>query len=334
MAEQPNVIVFFTDQQRWDTTGVARQPPGPHAELRPHRRSTARTWTTPSPASPSAAPPAPACRPGAMPRTPASGATASPCLTRRTTLAHYFNEAGYTTGYIGKWHLADEQAVPPEQQGGYDYWLAANVLEFCSEPYDTVMYDKRPAARSSCPATASTPRPTPRSATSTTTRTSPSSSSSPIWSRTTRTASTTSCRPTATASPTRTAGSRPIWRRWAARRSSTSPATTASSSGSTRPWAACWTRSRAWASTRTPSCSSPRTTAATSRPATASTSAPATRAASASRRPSPGRASRAAGGCHELVSLVDLPPTLLDAAGIDVPGSMHGRSCCPCQPHR
>jgi len=57
------------------------------------------------------------------------------------TLAHYFREAGYTTGYIGKWHLASEQAVPKEQQGGYDFWLGANVLEFCSEPYDTVMYD-------------------------------------------------------------------------------------------------------------------------------------------------------------------------------------------------
>jgi arylsulfatase A-like enzyme len=32
---------------------------------------------------------------------------------------------------------------------------------------------------------------------------------------------------------------------------------------------------------------------------------------------------------HELVSLVDLPPTLLDAAGLDVPAEMQGNSIMP-----
>jgi len=59
------------------------------------------------------------------------------------TLAHHFKEAGYRVGYIGKWHLAatGEKPVPPELRGGYDFWEAADVLEFTSHPYDTVLYD-------------------------------------------------------------------------------------------------------------------------------------------------------------------------------------------------
>ena len=58
------------------------------------------------------------------------------------TLATWFREAGYSTGYIGKWHLASEEPVSPEQRGGYEHWLASNILEFTSDSYDTVMYDE------------------------------------------------------------------------------------------------------------------------------------------------------------------------------------------------
>ncbi|MDQ3657594.1 MAG: sulfatase-like hydrolase/transferase, partial [Chloroflexota bacterium] len=51
--------------------------------------------------------------------------------------------AGYRTGYIGKWHLADEEPVPEEKRGGYRSWLASNVLEFTSEPYRMTMFDER-----------------------------------------------------------------------------------------------------------------------------------------------------------------------------------------------
>jgi arylsulfatase A-like enzyme len=59
------------------------------------------------------------------------------------TLAHYFSEAGYDTGYIGKWHLADEEPVPESKRGGYGHWLASNILEFTSEAYSTTVYDNQ-----------------------------------------------------------------------------------------------------------------------------------------------------------------------------------------------
>jgi uncharacterized sulfatase len=66
-----------------------------------------------------------------------------------TTIAHRLSDAGYEVGYIGKWHLASDKehnyrdkAVPPERRGGYkDFWLASDVLEFTSHGYDGHMFD-------------------------------------------------------------------------------------------------------------------------------------------------------------------------------------------------
>ena len=64
------------------------------------------------------------------------------------TLADCFNSAGYKTGYIGKWHLAGklpngdfQLAVPKERRGGYDYWLGADLTEFASDAYHTALFD-------------------------------------------------------------------------------------------------------------------------------------------------------------------------------------------------
>jgi arylsulfatase A-like enzyme len=60
------------------------------------------------------------------------------------TLAHAFAGAGYRTGYIGKWHLnagPEPGPVPPDRRFGYEYWLAADTLEFTSDAYDTVLFD-------------------------------------------------------------------------------------------------------------------------------------------------------------------------------------------------
>lgn len=66
------------------------------------------------------------------------------------TLPRLLRPAGYEAGYIGKWHLAStgpeinhrDKPIPPEYRGGYeDYWLASDVLEFTSHSYDGHMFD-------------------------------------------------------------------------------------------------------------------------------------------------------------------------------------------------
>ncbi|WP_145021476.1 sulfatase-like hydrolase/transferase [Paenibacillus sp. Y412MC10] len=139
-AVQPNVIVFFTDQQRFDTTGAHGNPLGltPNFDRMASRGTHIfHSFTC-----------QPVCGPARSCLQTGEYATSTGCFTngiplpqRKKTLAHYFREAGYQTGYIGKWHLASQEPVPQEERGGYEYWLGANILEYASDAYDTVLYD-------------------------------------------------------------------------------------------------------------------------------------------------------------------------------------------------
>jgi arylsulfatase A-like enzyme len=64
--------------------------------------------------------------------------------TKAPTLAKSFRDGGYKTGYIGKWHLGDSALKGPvreAERGGYEYWLAANALEHTSDAYETRLYN-------------------------------------------------------------------------------------------------------------------------------------------------------------------------------------------------
>jgi arylsulfatase A-like enzyme len=140
---RPNVIVFLTDQQRWDTTGVHGNP----LDLTPNFDRMAQEGTHLHHAFTCQ----PVCAPARASLQTGMYATAAgvhrngiPLSPDADTLARRFRDAGYRTGYIGKWHLADAEIagpVPAAQRGGYEYWLAANLLEFTSDAYDTRLYD-------------------------------------------------------------------------------------------------------------------------------------------------------------------------------------------------
>ncbi|MBE2236489.1 MAG: sulfatase-like hydrolase/transferase [Caldilineaceae bacterium] len=142
-AARPNVIVFFTDQQRWDSTGVHGNP----LDLTPNFDDMARRGTdvhysfTVQPVCT----PARAClQTGLYATTHQVYRNGIPLPTHCQTLAHHFKAAGYATGYVGKWHLASDVgvgAVPIERRGGYDYWLASQAIEATSDVYDTVVYN-------------------------------------------------------------------------------------------------------------------------------------------------------------------------------------------------
>lgn len=138
--KKPNVIVFFTDQQRWDTSSLY----GNTMDLTPNFDRMAQEGTHCYNAF--------TCQPVCLPARSClqTGKYASEMDIYSNgeelppgskTLGHYFTEAGYKTGYIGKWHMCHENPVPKERRDGYQYWLGANVLEFTSDAYNTVMYD-------------------------------------------------------------------------------------------------------------------------------------------------------------------------------------------------
>nr|WP_145156406.1 sulfatase-like hydrolase/transferase [Paenibacillus terrae] len=140
-ASQPNVIVFFTDQQRWDTTGAHGNPLG----LTPNfdRMAASGTHLYHSfTCQPVCGPARSVFQSGLYPTTTGCYRNKIPLPEGTKTLAHYFHEAGYKTGYIGKWHLADENPVTERGRGGYEYWLAANALEMTSDSYDAVVFNK------------------------------------------------------------------------------------------------------------------------------------------------------------------------------------------------
>ncbi len=143
MPARPNVVVFFTDQQRFDTTGVHGNP----LELTPNFDRMAREGTHIL----NAFTPQPVCGPARACLQTGLYATQTGCFrngiplpTDAFTLARVFGSAGYATGYIGKWHLGEGDvagAVVEPYRGGYEYWLASNALEMTSDAYRTELYD-------------------------------------------------------------------------------------------------------------------------------------------------------------------------------------------------
>ncbi len=138
-----SVLVFFTDQQRHDTTGAA----GCSLGLTPHFDRMAARGTHATHAFTMQ----PVCGPARACLQTGTYATNNGCWRNgialdpnQRTMAHHFNDAGYRSGYIGKWHLANsgEGGVPVEQRGGYQSWLAANALEMTSDAYQTRLFDE------------------------------------------------------------------------------------------------------------------------------------------------------------------------------------------------
>ena len=143
-SKKPNVIVFFTDQQRWDTTGLHGNPLG----LTPNLDRLAREYTHAAHSftcQPVCGPARSCLQTGLYATTTGCYRNGIPLPADSQTLAHCFAAAGYDTGYIGKWHLHERGTtgpVPAADRFGYQDWLASNVLEFTSDAYSTVLYDQ------------------------------------------------------------------------------------------------------------------------------------------------------------------------------------------------
>ncbi len=149
---QPNIIFVFSDQQRWDTAGCY----GRRLDITPNLDRMAAEGVR----FENAFTCQPVCGPARACLQTGKYATEVGCHVNHrrlpedeTTIAHRLSDTGYEVGYIGKWHLAScgerggpddfrTKPVPPERRGGYrDFWLASDVLEFTSHAYDGHMFD-------------------------------------------------------------------------------------------------------------------------------------------------------------------------------------------------
>lgn len=149
MDNRPNIIFYFSDQQRWDTVGCY----GQELDVTPTIDALAEDGTKFEYAFTCQ----PVCGPARACLQSGVYATETGCYRNDIalplnipTVASYLNEAGYETAYVGKWHLASDsehrlmrKSVPEERRGGYkDYWMASDVLEFTSHGYDGYVYNK------------------------------------------------------------------------------------------------------------------------------------------------------------------------------------------------
>lgn len=153
--KRPNIVFYFSDQQRPDTIGCY----GQKLDITPNLDRLAAEGTL----FENAFTGQPVCGPCRAIFQTGRYATDTDCFRNNKmlplnvkTLANYVEGNGYETAYCGKWHLASEgeleksptvdyqiKAIPPELRGGYTgWWRAADVLEFTSDAYGGYIFDE------------------------------------------------------------------------------------------------------------------------------------------------------------------------------------------------
>lgn len=155
-ATRPNIVVLFSDQQRWDTVGACGSP----LQLTPNLDRLA----TDGAAFSRCFTPQPVCGPARACLMTGQWATRTGVWRNdialapdALTLPRLLKPAGYDLAYIGKWHLASDDGfasadrpaanfhtdpVPRDRRGGWTgHWIAADALEHTSHAYGGHMFD-------------------------------------------------------------------------------------------------------------------------------------------------------------------------------------------------
>jgi arylsulfatase A-like enzyme len=147
----PNIILYLSDQFRWDFVGANRlntSTPTPNIdELAARGKNFTHTVTN-----------QPVCAPARSVLFTSRYATETGVWHNGLaldhslpTLAGELRKAGYTANLIGKWHLALESVaqggspgpVKAEDRGGFlDLWEGANAIENTSHPYEGTIWDR------------------------------------------------------------------------------------------------------------------------------------------------------------------------------------------------
>jgi arylsulfatase A-like enzyme len=149
--ERPNILLIIADQFRWDFVGaygLNAMGVTPNLDLIAQRGVAFRNAVTNQPlCSPSRA----CLFTGQYGTTNGVWKLGPGLRPEATTLATALRSHGYTTNYIGKWHLSPNSHekpeshgyVPLEYRGGFlDLWEAANETERTTHPYEGTIWNR------------------------------------------------------------------------------------------------------------------------------------------------------------------------------------------------
>jgi arylsulfatase A-like enzyme len=135
---KPNIVLILTDQWRAQAFGYAGDPnvQTPHIDALAAR---SLNFTNTVATCPVCTPSRSVLLTGRYPTTTGMFLNDLYLPAEERCMAEMFAEAGYDTGYIGKWHLdghGRDSYIPPERRQGFDYW---KVLE-CTHEYNKSYY--------------------------------------------------------------------------------------------------------------------------------------------------------------------------------------------------
>jgi arylsulfatase A-like enzyme len=148
-AKKPNIILYLSDQFRWDFVGANGANSSTHTPNLDAMARRGKNFTH-------AVTNQPVCAPARSVLMTSRYATETgvwhngESLNQSLpTLAGELRKAGYSSNLIGKWHLSPGAGkgggpgyVPPEHRGGFlDLWEGANALEHTSHPYYGSLFD-------------------------------------------------------------------------------------------------------------------------------------------------------------------------------------------------
>ena len=136
--KQPNIVIYHSDQFRWDFVGANGLNSSTHTPNLDTLAASGTNFTCAVTNQPVCAPSRSVLITGRYATETGVWRNGQGLREDLPTLATELRKAGYTANYIGKWHMAPGSeaegggpgAVRPEHRGGFaDVWEAANALE-------------------------------------------------------------------------------------------------------------------------------------------------------------------------------------------------------------